>query len=490
MKIKNINNHPFALYSAEEEKKFLSEIFFEPSYYKELQDVVMGGASRLLVGQRGFGKSATIYSLFQDLPAKCTLPILVRKYDGVPINDNESYFLCIILKGITNEIAKHLFKNNADRKKLNDHQKERLSFFIELFYDPDTATYYIEKAKEIQNKKKCIKICSLFNKNLKMINYLLNFAHNFTTSLLRESIQIPPITESNQCLKDFLHEINVPEIRSLSWEKITSAKIDTLKIYLQQLIEISNSIGYKSVVVLFDGIDEYKALTSTAEISNFTESILKDTNLLYMDKLSIVFSLWSEIKVALNNKGVRFDKFPQILIEWTNNELEHLIDKRLKYFSIDRDNPVTLGVLIQEQSYKNQVIELAHKSPRALIELLNKISYKELADEIETFSVSSITDGIMDYCKSYDYLALCPINIKNDFPSWLNKLLSIRLCDFTIEQMMNALNIKSNTAQTYISEFKKRGLLTVSDYQENGNNIYKIIDPRLRYLVSKGITEL
>ena len=34
-----------------------------------------------------------------------------------------------------NGIARHLYINKKDRKKLNKNQKERLSFFIELFFD-------------------------------------------------------------------------------------------------------------------------------------------------------------------------------------------------------------------------------------------------------------------------------------------------------------------------------------------------------------------
>lgn len=47
-----------------------------------------------------------------------------------------------------------------------------------------------------------------------------------------------------------------------------------------------------------------------------------------MEGLSIVFSIWSDAKRSLKNKaGVRFDKFEDINIEWSNHELEKLINK-------------------------------------------------------------------------------------------------------------------------------------------------------------------
>ena len=492
MNIKNIKGHPFSNFSAEEEKQLLKDIFYEPSYYKELRDVVLNGASRLLVGQRGFGKSVTIYSLYKDLAFQKTLPILIHKYDGIPVEKNESDFLCVILKAITNEIAKHLFTNNEGRRKLNDYQKNKLSFFIQLFYDPSTASYYIEKAKEIKNIKRGIWIRSFFNKNLKAINIILSCAQSFTSTLLRESLQIPAVDSTTEMVKSFLHEVDVPKIESVKWSEIVLLSTDTLKEYLTILIDITKTIGFNSIAILFDGIDEYKLVSSDAvAVTKFTEGILRDTQLLYTDNLSIVFSLWSEVKNSLNTKGVRFDKFPEIHIDWTDGELESLINKRLLHFSENKLHPLTLEQLVGDQTYRNQILELANKSPRSLIDLLHNISYKETNEDVVSFSARAIADGIMVYCKTFDYISLCPLHFKDDYMSWLNKLLSIRLCDFSLEQMATSLNLKTKTStpQTYILELKKRGLVSLTEGVD-GNNIYKIVDPRLRYLVSKGITEL
>lgn len=492
MSIKNIKGHPFSNFSAEEEKQLLKDIFYEPSYYKELRDVVLKGASRLLVGQRGFGKSVTIYSLYKDLASQKTLPILIHKYDGIPVEKNESHFLCVILKAITNEIAKHLFVENERRRKLSNYQKDKLSFFIQLFYDSSTAGYYIEKAKEIKKIKRGIWLRSFFNKNLKAINTILSCAQSFTSTLLRESLQIPVVNNTTEIVKSFLREVDIPKIESVKWSEIVLLSTNTLKEYLTILIDITNTIGFNSIAILFDGIDEYSLVSSDAvTVTKFTEGILKDTQLLYTDNLSIVFSLWSEVKSSLNTKGVRFDKFPEIHIDWTDGELESLIDKRLLHFSENKLNPVKLETLVGSQMYKNQIMELANKSPRSLIDLLHKISYKEINENVVSFSPGAIAEGIMVYCKTFDYISLCPLHVKDDYMSWLNKLLSIRLCDFSLEQMAIALNLrtKTNTPQTYISELKKRGLISLTE-SIDGNTIYKIVDPRLRYLVSKGITEL
>ena len=126
------------------------------------------------------------------------------------------------------------------------------------------------------------------------------------------------------------------------------------------LIEASKTLGYKSIVVLFDKIDEFPLINSDVDkVTDFTFEVLSDTEFLYADKLSIVFSLWSEVKRSLNKRGVRFDKFKEIDIRWNREELEPLIDKRLKEFSIDKTNPVTLSQLIPNENDKNIAIELS-----------------------------------------------------------------------------------------------------------------------------------
>ena len=57
-KIQNISDNPFARFSAEEED--LRSIFLKPRYYDALKSNARQGNSRILVGQRGLGKSATI----------------------------------------------------------------------------------------------------------------------------------------------------------------------------------------------------------------------------------------------------------------------------------------------------------------------------------------------------------------------------------------------------------------------------------------------
>ena len=91
-KIQNMIDIPFARFSAEEEED-LRSIFVKPRYYDALQSNARQGNSRILGGKRGLGKSATIHMLFEDLKANRTLPLLITRYEDIPLSNNKGYFL-------------------------------------------------------------------------------------------------------------------------------------------------------------------------------------------------------------------------------------------------------------------------------------------------------------------------------------------------------------------------------------------------------------
>ena len=160
-------------------------------------------------------------------------------------------------------------------------------------------------------------------------------------------------------------------------------------------------------------IDEFKDVNSDVDrVANFARDILQDTELLYTKHLSIVFSLWSEVKKTLNRQNVRFDKFKDINIEWKTDDLERLINKRLLYYSVDKRNPVTLSSLIPNESDRQLVLKLADSSPRSLIRLLAELYYHETGEDIVSFSPTAISKGLLDFCLKFDYCSLQTENTK------------------------------------------------------------------------------
>ncbi len=495
-KIQNINDNPFARFSAEEEED-LKSIFFKPRYYDALKSNAKQGNSRILVGQRGLGKSATIHMLFDDLKANKTLPLLITRYEGIPLTNNKGYFLYKIIQSLTKRISEHLYKNRKDARKLSKEQKNSLAFFIELFYDEEIAEEYLKEAKTIKKKKRANWIRGLFNKNLKLINSVASGMVKISSSVIRQSLGLPdgdleatPIT--------VFDELTLSQINSLSIEEVVKKGNDKLLSMLKLLVDIALSLGYESIVVLFDKIDEFSDVNSDInKVADFTLPILTDTDLLYTNKLSIVFSLWSEVKRTLNNRGVRFDKFQDIDISWRDEELEKIIDKRLSYYSVNKNVPVTMKTLVPIDGDRKMILELAGGSPRSLISLLSRLYDEETATSnqghIISFSSATISKGVIEYCKRFDYESLQPSKVsdKKDYYGWLNKVLQMKKPFFTAVEVSDVFSVKPAVAVKYVTEMEKLGIITrdvVND--KDGNTVFRTVDPRICHLMSRGVTSL
>ena len=264
-KLQNINDNPFARFSAEEEED-LKSIFYKPRYYDALKSNAKQGNSRILVGQRGLGKSATIHMLFEDLKANKTLPLLITRYDGIPLSNNKGFFLYMIIQSLTKRIAEHLYKRPKDSKKLTKEQKNNLAFLIELFYDEEISEEYLKQARTIKSKKFTNLIRGLFNKHLHIINGVANGAIKITSSIIRQSLGLPE-GDSDSLPMNYFDEIPLSKINSLSMTDVVEKGNEKLLSIIKMLINISSSLGYDSIVVLFDKIDESEDLFSIRDIS-------------------------------------------------------------------------------------------------------------------------------------------------------------------------------------------------------------------------------
>ena len=93
-------------------------------------------------------------------------------------------------------------------------------------------------------------------------------------------------------LRGDMDALPINEINSLSMKDVVDKGNDKILALLKHLVDIALSLNYGSIVVLFDKIDEFSEINADVnKVSEFTLQILTDTNLLYTNKLSIVFSL-------------------------------------------------------------------------------------------------------------------------------------------------------------------------------------------------------
>jgi hypothetical protein len=495
MGIRNTTRNPFSKYSAEEELAFIDDIFYVPQYYGELKDLLSEGNSRFIIGQRGQGKSMLIHKLFQDLSKNHTLALLITRYDGIPLQNNENHLLCRILQSLVMGVAKQLYLYPSKRNQLNKAQRDKFALYIEFFYDEHCAGPFIEGAKEIHQIKTANFFKRIYNRKIvSVLNQVITGTIAVSTDLIRKSIGLDGAT-TEVALRDYLKELPEAKIQSVSLNDMASWDRAKLLSMLNYLVECCHSIGYESVVVLFDKIDEFPAVSGDIEsVTAFTQEILRDTDLLLSNKIAIVFSLWSEIKRSLNREGVRFDKFREIDIRWAEADMEPMMNKRLFHFSDDKSQPVLLSTLIKDASDRKECVRLSEKSPRSLIRLLGTISGEmpSMPETFATFTKDAISKGMVEYCKNFDYESLNPAKLgsRDDLINWINRILRIKMVEFTIEDVRKTFAVTMGTASKHIETMVKLGLVKDSLIEQNGNPVYVVVDSRIHFMIARGVVAL
>lgn len=489
-KIAGLRDDPFTSHSAENETSILDEIFYIPPFYDGLKSTLKGGSSRFILGQRGHGKSMLIHHLRNALYREGCLPVVIDKYDEIPTDDNEQYFLYQIAQAITMSISEKVIEGTLHLDNVDKHLKNKFAVLVEMFYDKKWAPTFMEKMESIQEKKLMNRIKSIFNCLFKKpLDDIAATGMAITTEYIRQSIFGNNFTPPNEEVKrSYFPGLSISEFKTLDSSDAKSIPVSEYKNIISVLLDILKSTRLKSAVVLFDKVDEYAPLKSDSKkVASFSSSLLLDTDLLY--KLSVVFSLWSGSRNELNNIGVRFDKFPCMDIRWDNKDLEGIVDKRLYFYSKDKNNPVTLKKLISKDELRKELFKLSEKSPRNILILLNEIQSKQHGEHVESFSDEAVGEGMLRFCKQYDFQAAR--TSKKGINNWVNKLLTMRKNSFTVDEYHSTFNISKKQAINHIKTMRDMDLVRLSMFAtDKGDKMYEVIDPRIVHLMSRGVMSL
>lgn len=488
-----LKKNPFSKRSAEQELEFLEDIFYEPNYYKTLTNDLSSGDSRFIIGQRGHGKTSIINKLVEDLEKEADLfVVMIDRFNSIPIKSNETAFLILILKTLITKLAVFLQKNKQLIKEFDQIDKEKLAFFIRLFFSSMSRTEFDAIYDNIHKVKIKNRVIRFFNKwGLIPANTITSTAISITSNIVKQSLGLENMDSPNVYKEYFgtIKEINYDKI-DLNTEDCSK---DNLKKMLDEVLSIIKKLNFKSTIVLFDKIDEYQELNQDIlKIGAFTSELLTDTELLLNANLAIGFSLWSELRSELSG-AVRFDKFGFIDVRWRSRDLGPLIDRRINYFSLNNDK--TFDDLFPDDIDRKELIKLANKSPRDLISLLGAI-YQEQANNdpnVSYFDDRSISSGIISFCSNYDYDSLYPWKVgrNKEIKSMINRILAIKLNRFTSRDLTQTFNQNNSQSEGQLKLMKSYKLIQDDDILGPNNvKIYEVIDPKVEYLVRRLIPKI
>jgi len=483
----HFKSDPFSSFTTENENEMFTQIFTSPSEYETILDNFSQKNSIILTGDRGTGKTALIKDFTLKVDSKKAILVQIIDYSKLKMEYEASDFYSFIINQITVSLFVSLTTETKRIKKLEYEQKLLLSYLLKNFVPVISQGYLRDKIKSIQNSK-----LKLFYKKIEnFIRDIFNYGGTVSSTLIDDLIAkhftgIPPLTESVK-IKDYFPELPISLEDDFCDQEVSYSLII-------RIINLVKSLGYDNVIVVFDRVDEDSRFENDAElISSYIKNILTDNKILLEDGIQIVFSTW---KTAFNfiKHDIRTQKHYCPSLTWTETDLQRVINTRLSAYS---DGKVTdLNWLfdqdVSEQEIQ-QVLYLSNSNPRNLWHIFSKIFKNQYNINPNSSKIQKevIKKSLIEFVVDFNYYEYYPkkTNARSnsmDIYSYIELLLELDDVIFSKKNFKNKAKVAMSTAQNYISNMEKIGLVIL--HSNNGDSSkYKIKDPKIIFALENNL---
>ena len=206
-----------------------------------------------------------------------------------------------------------------------------------------------------------------------------------------------------------------------------------LKYDLELLVSIALKLGYKSVYILIDRVDESEFTGADPNASfKLIEPLLRDLDILEFKGLGIKFFLWDQIE-PLYLPIARKDRVPQESLTWDEDMLSKMWAKRLKAYSRGRVPGLNSVSMNTAMPYSTDELALifANGSPRDMIRIGHQVFSEQLQTDPFARSISpeAVYQAIEKFCETRA-IEVASTRIINNFRK-------IQRVDFTIPYLAN-----------------------------------------------------
>jgi hypothetical protein len=210
---------------------------------------------------------------------------------------------------------------------------------------------------------------------------------------------------------------------------------DSLKFQLKLLVDLSQKLGWKSIYILVDRVDEASTTGNNVKDSfALLEPLLRDLSLLEFPGIAFKFFLWDQLQ-PLCKDVVRTDRVKQEGLDWDDQMLTAMWEKRLSAYSarnIKRLNQISAPLI--PYSVDDLCMIFSNHSPRDLIRLGDQILAEQ--QEIDPNSTSIIEAAVYKAADKFCSKRSTEI-IKRE--RVLNELRKTRQVDFTIPYLASRI---------------------------------------------------
>jgi hypothetical protein len=416
-------DNPFAHTNADEEER-LPEYFVPPPYFEAVFGNPVKPKSFIVFAPRGGGKSAQRRMIELRSLENNILTITYDNFDFPDVNKSSDIKLHHHLRRIIRFILTGLLVNiYSTPESANLLKKEDKEVFLKLaaehLGDIKSAdlTIALDSLKSLKDKFKDVwnEWFPTIGLGIQSVLKLLKPIHDFGDNVAN------------------LNKFQDPDYKAP----------DSLKFQLKLMVDLSQKLGWSSIYILVDKVDEASTTGNNAKDSfNLLEPLLRDLSLLEFSGMGFKLFLWDQLQ-PLCQDVARTDRISQEDLNWDDQMLTALWEKRLLAYSgkrIERLSQISIPHI--PHTIDELCFIFSSQSPRDIIRIGDQILSEQ--QEIDPNSTSLSEPAIYKALDKFCTKRAAEIIRKERV---LNELRKIRQVDFTIPYLANRIfkEVQSST---------------------------------------------
>ncbi|WP_226528185.1 P-loop ATPase, Sll1717 family [Metabacillus niabensis] len=418
----SFQNDPFAKVNADEEER-LEEYFIEPPFFKAVYGIPTDPKSYVVFAPRGGGKTALKRKIeFASQQSNDYLCVTYNNFEvaGKTLSDiTLDYHLRNIIKLLLIGLIPNVEKIGSHKISKEDKQ---ILFFMVKHYFSDIDSFQLRDAVE--------SVKSHGQRAKEWWNRLTTPVGLITSAILTtfglSAIEISQIQD---------REIN----------------LGTPSDQMKTVQRIAENLGFSSIYVLIDKVDENE-LTGAAHLSYaFIEPLLKNLAIFELKGFAFKLFLWDKIVGIIHqmkeDERIRLDRIQNRRLQWTPKQLIEMVSKRLLAFSEQKVSSLNqIFQPVEGIDWDQIVVTFGIGSPRNIIRLCKEIfeQQSEINSESDVISLGAINRGFKAFCENYT-IGILPENI-------IQELLKTKRVDFPTNYISN--DVFKFSQQAAISKIK------------------------------------
>jgi len=150
-----------------------------------------------------------------------------------------------------------------------------------------------------------------------------------------------------------------------------------MQLWLRELSGLTQAVGFSSVYVLIDGVDELAATRAVPQTAlNLLRPLLDAPGVLQESGFAFKFFLPESVEALMRQHNVgRLDRIPLYTLRWTDSELHTMLSRRLVSYSLlSETNQIVAVQTLRDLcddcfDIDSAFVEAAQTSPRRLLDL-------------------------------------------------------------------------------------------------------------------------